>query len=167
MTRSNVPVKFLHSSTSSSVPLIVPGYTVNVHDAINFDIDLFLTSQHRTQFRHVITNEYQYKEESSSEEIKTGKVYRCRLKGIKVSDHNSRKSKSQMHAATRDVRHATDRSNGWVICIIYDVDVYNRLLVDILDPKTQESLKEFLLSDYDIFIPYIPHTYEEKRSQKW
>lgn len=162
MARSGI-VKFFPKSSSR---ILVPGYTVNVHDAINFDIDLFLPSQQRMRFRHVISNEYQYKEELSSEEIKTGKVYRCRLKGIQVSEHNSRKSKSRMHAATRDVRHATDRSNGWVICVIDSVDVYNRLLVDLLDPKTHESLKECLLSDYDdLFIPYIPHIPERKRDR--
>lgn len=163
MARSRI-VKFFPKSSSQ---IIVPGYTVNVHDAINFDIDLFITSQQRTRFRHVISNEYQYKEELSSEEIKSGKVYRCCLKGIQVSDHNSRKFKSRMHAATLDVRHATDRSNGWVICVIDSVDVYNRLLVDLLDPKTHESLKECLLSDYDdIFMPYIPHTSDHRRD-KW
>ena len=163
MARSEISAKFFPPFSR----IIVPGYTVNVHDAINFDIDLFLTSAQRTRFRHVITNEYQYKEESSTEKIKTGKVYRCRLKGIQVSDHNSKKSKAEMYAATRDVKHATDRSNGWVICAIDSIDVYNRLLVDILDPKTHESLKECLLSDYgDLFTPYIPYISED-RKRRW
>ena len=162
MARSEISAKFFPHSAAT-----VPGYIVNVHDAINFDIDLFLTPQQRVQYRHVITNEYQYKEESSTEEVKIGKVYRCRLKGIQVSDHASRKTKSELYVASQDIIQMTDRSNGWIICVIDSVDVYNRLLVDLLDPVTCESLKDFLFHQYEsLFTEYIPHIPEEKR-RRW
>jgi len=150
---------------TNSVSKIVPGFVVNVHDAINFDIDLSFTSQQRHRFNRVIKNEYQYKEESIPGSSKFGKAYRCRLKGIQLKStyHTRGKFKEQtMKKATKVMERMINRSNGWVICLINGVDIYNRLLVDLIDPglfpDKYVSYRDILLSEFSkLFSKYIPY----------
>jgi len=154
----------LSTKFSKETPDILPGFVVNVHDAINFDIDLSFTSSQRYHYRHVIQNDYKYKEEASDEAIKNRKAYRCRLKGIQLSSssHKGGRGKSNtMAKATTDMEHMIDRSNGWVICVIDSVDVYNRLLIDLIDPalypEKYASYSELLFAGYPhLFSKYVP-----------
>jgi Iap family predicted aminopeptidase len=140
--------------------IIVPGYVVHVHDAINFDIDLNFDPKQRQEFRHAIHNTYRYKEKPSFDEIKVGRVYRCRLRGIQVAAHSEIKYKQKskiLEKATNTVNRIVDRSNGWVVCIADNIDVYNRLLIDVLDPLTYESLSDILFIEYPkLFTEYVP-----------
>lgn len=159
---------------TNSVSKIVPGFVVNVHDAINFDIDLSFTSQQRHRFNRVIKNEYQYKEESIPSNSKIGKAYRCRLKGIQLtSSYNNRgKFKEQtMKKAKKVMERMINRSNGWVICLINGVDIYNRLLVDLIDPglfpDKYVSYRDILLSDFfKLFSRYVPYHESSKERHK-
>lgn len=152
----------LSTKFSKETREILPGFVVNVHDAINFDIDLSFTPSQRYHYRHVIQNDYKYKEEASDEAIKSGKAYRCRLKGIQLSSSHKVHGKSvTMSKATTDMEHMIDRSNGWVICVIDSVDVYNRLLIDLIDPalypEKYASYSELLFTGYpQLFTKYVP-----------
>jgi len=150
---------------------VVPGFVVNVHDAINFDIDLTLTTQQLHRFSRVIHNEYQYKEESG--DCKVGRAFRCRLKGIQLSNsyahRNKSRSQTMMSKATKTMKRMIDRSNGWIICVVSEVDVYNRLLVDLIDPglfpEKYVSYRDILLSQYSkLFSKYVP--YHESSSER-
>ncbi len=152
------------------------GYIVNVHDPVNYDIDLFLSPQLRKKYSQVITNTYTYQDEGDT--IRTGITYRCRLKGVGVVTSKQRKMKtspSKIPNPEKDgnlfkslprhpgkkkdpvnfiIREAHiaiirqfDRQNGWVICTISDVDIYRRLLVTLYDPITRKDLSEILLSE--------------------
>ena len=154
--------------------VVVSGYVVNVHDAINFDIDLSFTPAQRYTYRHVITNEYEYKEESSEEEGKLGKAYRCRVKGIQLSSSSyrgTREKTASMKKATTDMEQMINRSNGWVVCAIDSADVYNRLLVDLIDPalfpEKYVSYRDMLFARYpSLFTEYIPQPHSPKRRRK-
>lgn len=156
---------------NSSERNVVSGYVVNVHDAINFDIDLSFTSTQRYQYRHVITNEYEYKEKSSEDERKSGKAYRCRLKGIQLISHRSKESDQLMRKAIKDMIQMINRCDGWVVCVIDGADVYNRLLIDVVDPalfpEYYRSYREVLFKRYpNLFTKYIPQHKSYKRKQK-
>lgn len=148
---------------------------VNVHDAINFDIDLSFTPAQKYQYRHVITNEYEYKELSSGEERKSSKAYRCRLKGIQLTaQRGSKEDNTTMKRATKDMVQMIDRCDGWVVCVIDTVDVYNRLLIDLVDPalfpEYYRSYRSMLFERYpDLFKKYIPQRrspHSQKRREK-
>jgi len=79
--------KYIHHQ---DIPDIL-GYVVNVHDAVNYDIDLFLDEELRKRYWNVITNTYTYQDEdlnsssSNPHAPMIGTTYRCRLKGIGIN----------------------------------------------------------------------------------
>jgi len=131
------------------------GFIVNVHDQINFDIDLNLNSKIKNRYSRVIINEYCYTD-PSSEGIRRGLTYRCRLRGVSL---DSKDKYSKMLQESRiNILRKIDRQNGWAICTVSDVDIYNRILVDLYDPITGESINEYLLTQYkEIYRPYNGH----------
>ena len=60
----------------------VLGYVVNVHDSVNYDINLFLDDELRKKYYNAITNNYTYEDENGNERV--GITFRCRIKGIDV-----------------------------------------------------------------------------------
>ena len=150
------------------------GYVVNVHDAVNYDIDLDFSSHPElsARYNNVIMNKYLYYEYSEIPEgdfledlgknATTGITYRCRLKGIGTTQctQDKRKGKKRKDYILRDAHIAMirqfDRCNGWVLCTLSDVDIYRRLLVTLHHPKTKEPFSDILLSyPYDaMFCPY-------------
>lgn len=153
------------------------GFIVNVHDAVNYDIDFRFNKEQQHRYSDVINNVYFYRDllessasdnpqpqtestdEQDSEGAETGEyssiAYRCRLRGVGIEGHEKGKTrtKSQRHNANSKlaVMRLIDRTGGWVICNVSDVDVYNRLLVDIFVPVAEKrgkgvSVREFLLT---------------------
>ncbi len=84
----------------------------------------------------------------SSGVIKNGSSYRCRLKKIdNVKSANS---------ILEEVENLVYYNDGWVICEISDVDIYNRLLVEIYDINMTYSINKVLLNNYSQFFKYYP-----------
>lgn len=158
-----------HESTENIV-----GYIVNVHDAVNYDIDLLFDDALRKKYWNVITNNYVYMEDDQV--ARDSITYRCRLKGIGINTPGSfdgkmnsptvkgktRASKKPRKFQSPALREATinmirqfDRFNGWVICTVSDVDVYRRLLITIIDPISKRDLRDILFAESPaLFCPY-------------
>lgn len=116
----------------------VLGFMVNVHDATNFDIDLTLPSHLLERYKSVISNKYTYQDldpeifESGKDFVtnpKEGLAYRCRLRGIGIKQSDGNEWKGSQICV--DIKQLIDRTDGWVSCTLCDIDVYQRLLVDI------------------------------------
>lgn len=136
----------------------VNGFVVNVHDATNFDIDMNIDEDLRQKYKSVITNEYYYKDLPEEfltnpqgnpfEDTSVGLTYRCRLKGIGINNNLSRHAHlTKSNQLTIEVKQLTDRTDGWVLCTLSDIDIYRRLLVDLVFvlPEGRINLKDFLL----------------------
>lgn len=153
----------------------IKGFVVNVHGPTDFDIDFNLPDHLIKKYDNVIFHNYTYKEykdtninyDYSSNNMlsrsteKEGKVYRCRLR--KIGLH--KKNKSFMWKSNQlltEIKHHIDRTDGWVRCNLLDIDVYRRLLIDIII-DTQNgpiNLTDYLLTrvkseDEPIFFEYV------------
>ncbi|MFK5969293.1 MAG: hypothetical protein QM487_04130 [Candidatus Marithrix sp.] len=110
-------------------------FIVNVYDIVNFDIDI--------RYRHnmydgVLKNTYLYYDIDYHNLINIdndkiipvkGTTYRCRLRGIKLK----RKVNYEcVNLIMRKIRQLIDQNNGFVLCNLHGIDIYHRLLVDIL-----------------------------------
>ena len=164
----------------------VIGFVVNVHNATNYDIDLILPQHIHDKYKTVIINKYSYNEVDDDlnikNEVKYGSTYRCRLKGIGINyDYNNlnitnntenctedpfktelqTKAHLNNYSLTIDIKQLIDRTDGWVLCKISDIDVYKRLLVEIIVPTTDDiNLKSLILhkmKNYDkpLYYPYV------------
>lgn len=136
---------------------------VNIQDAINYDLSFPLSEEgeppgvnvknhslHTTKYTYTIRDNQTLIES----EVKTGVTYRARLKGIiekyqydPVTDKRylskelislKRKAKEWLIEINRDL---------WSIfvCKIYNVDIYNRILVDLINPLSGEMISEQLI----------------------
>lgn len=137
----------------------IVGFIVNIYDGINFDIDLHIPKDMINNYSTVITDNYTYKNLSCEYFINgdldsnnfEGIVYRCHLRGIGINKNTNNIHK--VNLLTNYVKKIIDKSDGWVICNISDIDVYNRLLVDIIIPESMNDLKHLILKTQDYFDP--------------
>lgn len=159
------------SEQSKKIENIV-GYVVNVHDVLNFDIDLWLTPEQRRKYSGIIVNSYQYIDETEGV-AHTSLTYRCRLRGIGSSSRKSfretpRAFSFQFQKVFQEVKYNINRQNGWVLVNIFDVDVYRRLLVEIYDPVTRKNIKDVLMQPAyaDFFYVYPLGGGESERNRR-
>jgi hypothetical protein len=150
----------------------VKGFVVNVHGPTDFDIDFNLSDDLIKKYNNVIFHKYVYKDVDvnyefpknnilSHSEEREGKAYRCRLRRIGLQKNN----KSFMWKSNQlltEIKHLIDRTDGWVRCNLLDIDVYQRLLIDIIiDTKNGSiNLTDYLLNrmksdDDPIFFEYV------------
>lgn len=161
------------------------GFIVNVHDATNFDIDLNISPELHERYRDVISNQYTYKdldgdflENPNLDRIieiipEVGTTYRCRLRGVGINQLSPATHIWKTNQMCIEVKQLIDRTDGWVTCCLSDIDVYQRLLVDIIIHTSNGAinLREYLLSRMEedpnpIFYPYSGkrhHTYHTKK----
>ena len=149
----------------------IKGYVVNVYDATNFDIDVSIPNESINDYLSVVRNEYIYKDLNKKfmenptiknlecVETKVGYAYRCRLKGIGFDQKKYYTNFSRCSEICFDIKKLIDRCDGWVTCIISDIDIYKRLLVDITLhlPDGSINLREYILqkmSSFEIYYPY-------------
>lgn len=152
----------------------VKGFVVNVHDATNFDIAFDILPEIHERYQDVISNQYTYQDLGEDFLInpdmnrlieskhKIGTTYRCRLKGIGINQSSSSSYIWKSNQMCIEVKKIFDRSDGWIICTLSDIDIYQRLLVDIYIYMSNEVinlceyiLKEMESEDEPIFYPYI------------
>lgn len=139
----------------------VKGYVVNVHDALNFDIDLELSPDVEQNYRQVKKDEYDY-QDLGPEFLRTadmkmmvtcerhrGTAYRCHVRGVGSRPPESGEDKWKINNMSIDIDGLIDRADRWVLCRIGDIDVYGRILVDltILTPSENIDLRDYLLSN--------------------
>lgn len=154
----------------------VIGFIVNVHDATNFDIDLEISPELHEKYGDVISNQYTYQdfnnnffEFSTLSKIKCinpciGTTYRCRLRGVGINQLPQHLHTWKSNQMCVEIKQLIDRTDGWITCTLSDIDVYQRLLVDITinTCKGPIDLREYLLTrmlsdehkDHPIFYHY-------------
>lgn len=120
----------------------VKGFVVNVHGPTDFDIDLDIPKNLLINYSSVISHVYTYKDITKSYEFpknnilsnsgnREGIAYRCRLRGIGVKKKENNCYNWKSNQLAFEIKHLIDRTDNWVVCTITDIDVYQRLLIDI------------------------------------
>lgn len=118
----------------------IDGFVVNMYDATNYDIDLDLPLQLHEKYSSVISSQYSYRlfpdinfdpKKVNDVPISIGTTYRCRLKGISLSHEINPENMKIINAISYDIKNLIDITDGAVVCNLRDIDIYQRLLVDI------------------------------------
>jgi hypothetical protein len=120
----------------------IKGFVVHVHAPTDFDIHLELPDDKINEYNNVIKHKYTYKDVNdnfiqcnplSHSGEREGIVYRCRLHGIGINktqqQQNSYRWKCNQYLL--QILQLLDRTDRWVTCDLLDIDVYQRLLVNI------------------------------------
>lgn len=137
----------------------VKGFIVNIHDAINFDVDLDISTDIQNRYIDVITNSYSYKNITFGPPNKplpitmshqlTGMTYRCRLKGIAINQNNMSRNYARAKIISDKVKKLIDIADGNIICSVSDIDIYRRLLINITIVTSHGRIN---LTDYLLFL---------------
>lgn len=152
----------------------IQGYVVNVHDATNLDIDLVIPPELEDRYRQVITNYYTYHDLGEdinlpidNLQLKRGRAFRCRLRGVGNNYLSLPSQNKKIAQLTIEIRQLIDRADGWVTCTLSDIDIYQRLLVDIIirTPSSIYNLREFILNkmEKEEYPVYTNYTGKKKR----
>lgn len=116
-------------------------FIVKTQSCLNYDIDIDIKETVAARY-NVSSGVYVYMQDGK---IQDGISYRCRLKDVTASN---RHMYSTFLQAKTMVNQHIDRSGGWVLARIDGVDIYNRLLVTLLDIFTKQDLKDILISTF-------------------
>ena len=151
----------------------IKGFVVNVHGPTDFDIDFNLSDELIKIYENVIIHKYIYKDIDKNYDFpsnnilsrsseKEGKVYRCRLRKIGLHKKNNKSFMWKSNQLLTEIKHLIDRTDGWVRCNLLDIDVYRRLLIDIIiDTKngpinlTDYLLNRMISEEEPIFFEYM------------
>lgn len=154
-------------------PTIVDGFIVNHTDNINYDICFDFDNEikcrydmvHKEKFTYIDTNivdnniKYDTKDGiRATVTPKEGTCYRCRLKKIDVV-----KPQPDILKEVHSLIHYND---GWVLCVVSDVDIYYRLLVEIYDIDKNYSINDILLDKYPNYFKIYPDENSYNRFRK-
>lgn len=137
-------------------------HVINIKDAINFDLgfpNIDSIPDDLLRGKIPITSEYQYsirdRETLEQGELIKSKCYRVRLKGISDASRSVGKRVSKSPAIKNLKKKAKSEiismnldTGGIFLCKIYEIDPYNRLIVEIFHPVTGLSITEFLITKY-------------------
>lgn len=140
----------------------VLGFVVNIHDIINFDLDLDIFDNVAYKYEEVVTSEYVYTDlgpdlnNTDPNRQYLGYTYRCRLRGIGINHQSLEKHSIDNLMLSIRIKQMIDSCEGWIIVTLSDIDIYKRLLVDIYVPLSREYINMLDLGDY-IIKPNNPH----------
>lgn len=142
----------------------VIGYVVNTHSSLDYDIHLFFPNEMIARRYQSCFKKYYYYRDTGSEIVKQGIAHRCRLKGIKVIKNHSEKEKEALDRKDKREKKKNrsqyeidahimmlrriDILNGWVICDISNIDIYQRILVSVRDVITKEDFGQILMKNF-------------------
>lgn len=157
----------------------ITGFVVNVHDATNFDIDLEMSPEFHERYNNVISNQYTYQDLGNdflenpdlSRTIRNtprvGTTYRCRLRGVGINQLPQNLHIWKNNQMCVEVKQLIDRTDGWITCTLSDIDVYERLLVDVIINTCNKTinLREYLLNRMEQEKTPIFSSYTSKRDR--
>lgn len=141
-------------------PIKITGFVVNIHDSINFDIDFDFNSELQHIYRSVVKKSYEYISltdhdiydlnlDLKEKEVNKRYAYRCRIKGVAINK-KCKSNKFHMYSSKliQEIKNLINSCDSWVVCNIYDIDIHDRLLIDLKIPFNNEiiDVKEFILN---------------------
>ena len=138
------------------------GFVVNAHSTLNLDIDIiFKNEQLIDQYKYSASKPYHF--EGDDGFTYQSKAYRCRLRGLSLIPGKKTTSRKVLDKLQKKIHEQRD----WVILKISDIDSYDRILVDIIDPISHKSLNDYIISSFpDIYQRY-PYKTTYKRYNRY
>ena len=115
-------------------------FVVALKDSLNLHLQIDWNEDYKELYESALNYSYKYISEES-DGPRLGQVNSCHLKGLKMD------SLSNMKRAYIIISKISSENNGWVKVRLYDIDVYGRILIELLDPMSEESINERLMRE--------------------
>jgi len=119
-------------------------YAIAIQDPLNLHLDIYFPSDIEERYKKSHNYDYTFVSEELGPEPQKRRAYHCHLKGIEITvkDNDFSNAKDAVALVMKRVNSA----NGWVLVMVSDIDVYGRILVEVYDVITRQSLNKELLN---------------------
>lgn len=129
-------------------------YVVAIRDPLNFHLDIYWPSQIADRYSNALHYDYTFVSEELGPQIHTRPAYSCHLRGVEIiSSTPTEPNVWDLSVQTANMKEAYIlmskrilRSGGWVLVSVSDIDIYRRVLVNIFDVVSRQSLNQELLT---------------------
>jgi hypothetical protein len=128
-------------------------YVVAIKDPLNFHLDIYWPPEIFDRYSTSLKYDYTFISEELGSEINVRPAYSCHLRGVEIISPTGDDVQQNISTYTSNMKEAYIlvskrilRSGGWVLVSVTDIDVYRRILVNIFDIITRQSLNQELLS---------------------
>lgn len=120
-------------------------YVVAVRDPLNFHLDIYWPPEMAERYSSAIRYDYTFVSEELGSTVHVRPAYSCHLRGVEITQ-TAPNDFSNMKEAYILMSKRILRSGGWVIVSVSDIDVYRRVLVNVFDVISRDSLNRDLLT---------------------
>lgn len=146
------------------------GYVVAIRDPLNIHIEISLPREDHERYQNAKQYDYEFISEEYEGKIVTKRVYVCHLKNVEIcynpEDKNDAVKNSNMKDAYIYLLKTLKKTQNWVLVSVTDIDTYSRVLVNIFNVKTKESINLGMLSETSTVYKGQPITRQYSRSSK-
>ena len=140
------------SSTNQTVYRKLPAqqetflaYVVAIRDPLNIHLDIYWSLETEKKYSEALNYNYMFVSEELNQTIHTRRAYSCHLRGVEIISEGGEEINNMKEAYILMSTHINS-SNGWVLVTVSDIDIYQRILVNIFDIVDRQSLNKKLLS---------------------
>ena len=139
--QTNIPTYYQKIPQSRETYL---AYVVAIRDPLNLHLDIYWPSEVADRYSNAIHYDYTFISEELGNQICTRSAYSCHLRGVEIVS-TSPNDFTNMKEAYILISKRIARSGGWVLVSLTDIDIYRRILINVFDIVTRQSLnQEFL-----------------------
>jgi len=144
--------------------LKVWGFVVNAYSALNLDIDIMFDDEKSAALYTQSSSKSYYFEDKDGDTYRS-KAYRCRLVGLSLIPGKKFPSRKVLDTLQKKIHEQRD----WVILKISDIDSYNRILVEIIDPLSKNSINDYIIVKFpEVYRKYSFHNYQNSfKYNRW
>ena len=128
-------------------------YVVAIKDPLNYHLDIYWPDEIAERYSTSLKYNYTFVSEELGSEVNSRPAYSCHLRGVEIISATGEDTQQNIAIHTSNMKEAYIlmskqilRSGGWVLVSVSDIDVYRRILINIFDVITRQSLNQELLS---------------------
>lgn len=119
-------------------------YIVAIRDPLNLHLDIYWPKDVAKMYDVASSYNYKFVSEELEERIYERKAYLCHLRGVEIITTGP-DDYTNIKEAYVILHKKTLRVGGWILVTISDIDIYQRILVNIFDMVTRKSINQELL----------------------
>lgn len=119
-------------------------YVVAIRDPLNLHLDIYWPPEIVERYNTSLHYDYRFISEELEPKIHQRIAYSCHLRGVEIIP-NGPNDFTNMKEAYILISKRILRSGGWILVSVGDIDVYRRILINIFDVVTRQSINHELL----------------------
>lgn len=115
-----------------------------VKDPLNLHLDIYWSDAIAEKYKDAMSYDYEFISEELDPTIHKRKSYHCHLRGIEIvadEDYSFNSKTAYIHLMQYVIKYG-----GWVLVSVGDIDIYQRILVNIFNVVTKKSINKEMLN---------------------